>query len=43
MDKSRDSEIVNKFKNARGKKIICGGTTARIVSRELKKVISQGK
>ena len=43
VDKSRDSEIVNKFKNARGKKIICGGTTARIVSRELKKSYKQGK
>ena len=36
-------EIVNKFKNARGKKIICGGTTARIVSRELKKIYKPGK
>ena len=43
VDKSRDSEIVNKFKNARGKKIICGGTTARIVSRELKKSYKPGK
>ena len=43
VDKSRDSEIVNKFKNARGKKIICGGTTARIVSRELKKIYKPGK
>ena len=40
---SGDSEIVNKFKNARGKKIICGGTTARIVSRELKKSYKPGK
>ena len=43
VDKSRDSEIVNKFKNARGKKIICGGTTARMVSRELKKSYKPGK
>ena len=43
VDKSRDSEMVNKFKNARGKKIICGGTTARIVSRELKKSYKPGK
>lgn len=43
VDKSRDSEIVNKFKNARGKKIICGGTTARIVSRELIKSYKPGK
>ena len=43
VDNSRDSEIVNKFKNARGKKIICGGTTARIVSRELKKSYKPGK
>ena len=43
VDRSRDSEIVNKFKNARGKKIICGGTTARIVSRELKKSYKPGK
>lgn len=43
VDKSRVSEIVNKFKNARGKKIICGGTTARIVSRELKKSYKPGK
>lgn len=34
-DKNNDSFVVNKLKSARGKKVVCGGTAANIVSREL--------
>lgn len=34
-----DQELASKFKNFPGKKIICGGTTANIIARELKKTI----
>ncbi len=34
-EKSKDSELASTVKSFRGKKILCGGTTADIVSREL--------
>ncbi|MEG2786177.1 MAG: SpoIIE family protein phosphatase [Romboutsia sp.] len=34
-DKNKDKEIVNMFINSKGNKIVCGGTTAQIVAREL--------
>lgn len=33
LDKSLDSYVVDKFINQKGKKVICGGTTAQIVSK----------
>lgn len=36
-DKERDSEMAQNLADAEGKKAICGGTTARIVARELDK------
>lgn len=36
-DKKMDKFVINKLENAKGKKIICGGTTANIASRELKR------
>ncbi len=35
VDKSRDRQIVQQFMRQPGKKIVCGGTAANIVSREL--------
>ncbi|MHB8064523.1 MAG: SpoIIE family protein phosphatase [Ruminiclostridium sp.] len=35
----QDVEIVNRFINSEGKKVICGGTTSQIVSRVLEKEI----
>jgi hypothetical protein len=40
VDKSMDKSIVNRFINENGKKIVCGGTTSQIVSREIKKEIT---
>ena len=34
-DNIRDNDIVNKFLHLNGKKVVCGGTTASIVSRVL--------
>jgi hypothetical protein len=34
-----DKDIVSKFINAEGKKVVCGGTTSQIVARELGKEI----
>lgn len=39
VDKNQDSYVVNKFLNQEGKKIVCGGTTSQIVSRETGKEI----
>jgi hypothetical protein len=39
VDRNMDKLIINDFINAEGKKIVCGGTTSQIVSRELKKEI----
>lgn len=36
-DKNKDEQLVNELVKSRGKKIVCGGTAANIVSRELKK------
>ena len=35
IDREKDSEIVKKIMSSGGKKIVCGGTTANIVAREL--------
>ncbi len=35
VDKSKDSWVVEKLKHGKGKKIVCGGTAATIVAREL--------
>ncbi|MBC8060901.1 MAG: SpoIIE family protein phosphatase [Clostridiaceae bacterium] len=40
VNKNMDQSIVSRFINEDGKKIVCGGTTSQIVSRELKKEIS---
>lgn len=40
VDKTMDKTIVSKFINEDGKKIVCGGTTSQIVSREIKKEIT---
>lgn len=40
LDKKMDSELVKKFLKEQGKKLVCGGTTAQIVARELKRDIS---
>jgi hypothetical protein len=37
--KNKDTEVVNKLLETRGRKIVCGGTAAQIVSRELKEEI----
>lgn len=34
VDKEMDSYVVNKFINSEGKKVVCGGTTSQIISRE---------
>lgn len=39
LNPSNDSKLVSKFMKGHGKKIVCGGTAANIVSRELKKDI----
>jgi hypothetical protein len=39
LNREHDKYIVEKFAAAKGKKIVCGGTAANIVSRELKKEI----
>lgn len=39
IDKSKDSEIVEKLMKYKGNKIICGGTAANIVARELNEQI----
>jgi len=38
-DKSKDEEIVKKFLSRKGKKIVCGGTTAQIFERVLEKKV----
>ncbi len=38
-DKSRDQWVVSNFLKGKGKKIVCGGTAANIVSRELQEEI----
>lgn len=38
-DKSKDSEIIKSFMDAKGLKVVCGGTAANIVERELNKKI----
>ncbi len=38
-DKSKDDYVVERFKEFKGKKVICGGTTAHIISRKLCKPI----
>ncbi|WP_353893665.1 SpoIIE family protein phosphatase [Proteinivorax hydrogeniformans] len=38
-DKNDDHLLVDKFLNSRGKKVVCGGTAANIISRETKKEI----
>lgn len=38
-DRSLDSSVINRFLSEKGKKIVCGGTTAQIVSRETGKEI----
>ena len=35
IDKNKDKEVVHKMMGSAGKKIVCGGTTANIVAREL--------
>ncbi len=40
MDKQNDSIVVNEFMNSEGIKIICGATTAKIVSREIDEKLS---
>jgi hypothetical protein len=39
LDKTLDEYVVNKFIKEEGKKVICGGTTAQIVSRVIEKEI----
>ncbi|SHI02878.1 SpoIIE family protein phosphatase [Clostridium grantii] len=39
VDKDDDSRIVKKMMKCDGKKVVCGGTTANIVARELKKEV----
>ncbi|HHW58331.1 MAG TPA: SpoIIE family protein phosphatase [Clostridia bacterium] len=40
-DRSKDAEVVKKLINSEGKKVVCGGTTANIVSREIgRKIIT---
>ncbi|MCG0276256.1 MAG: SpoIIE family protein phosphatase [Thermosediminibacteraceae bacterium] len=38
-DKSKDAEVVKKLIASKGKKVVCGGTTANIVAREMGKEI----
>jgi hypothetical protein len=40
VDSSNDEEIVHKFINKEGKKIVCGGTTSQIVARVLDREIN---
>ncbi|MDP4173450.1 MAG: SpoIIE family protein phosphatase [Bacteroidota bacterium] len=40
ISKEKDKEIAEMINNFDGKKIICGGTTAKIIARELNKTIS---
>jgi hypothetical protein len=39
IDSKNDAEIVSRFMNREGKKVICGGTTSQIVARVLEKEI----
>lgn len=39
VDRSMDGYVVGRFMEQKGKKIVCGGTTSQIVSRELNKEI----
>jgi len=39
IDSKNDAELVGRFINSEGKKVICGGTTSRIVARVLEKEI----
>jgi len=39
-DRERDGECADMLKNFRGTKVICGGTTAEIISRELKRKLT---
>lgn len=39
VDRNKDSVVVRKFISQEGKKVVCGGTTSQIVSRELGKEI----
>lgn len=39
IDRQNDSDIVNRFINKEGKKVICGGTTSQIVARTLDREI----
>lgn len=39
VNRELDHEVVNKFINSEGKKVVCGGTTSQIVCRELHKEI----
>lgn len=38
-DRNEDDEFINEFMNKDGKKLVCGGTTAQIVARVLKREI----
>lgn len=40
VDKHMDRWVIEKLENSRGKKVICGGTTANIASRELKRSLN---
>lgn len=40
MDQSNDKQLASVFNSFDGKKVICGGTTAKIIGRELDKSIS---
>jgi hypothetical protein len=40
VNKTMDEWIINKLEHSRGKKIICGGTTANIASRVLKRALN---
>lgn len=40
VDKHMDSWVIERLENSRGKKVICGGTTANIASRELKRSLN---
>ncbi len=40
INKERDTEVAQRFESFKGTKIVCGGTSANIISRELNKSIS---